>query len=245
MSSASSKNSVAGGAAVKLAGVDVEYATRGGAVHALRNLSLEIPSGQFVCILGPSGCGKTTVFQLLTALLRPTRGQVWVGETEVSALSSHEAALFRRGGVAAVFQFFNLSPALTLEENVALPLLAGKTRLNEVREEIAKLLSSLGIEGYQSRSLADLSGGEMQRAAIARALLVKAPLLVADEPTGNLDTASGRQVLELLREACDERGMTMVVLTHDLRTATYADRVIELRDGQIETDVQADPSSLE
>jgi putative ABC transport system ATP-binding protein len=174
---------------------------------------------------------------LIAGLLKPTSGSVFVGEVEISRLSQDEAAVFRRRNVGIVFQFFNLIPMLNLEENVALPLLLDGLYLESLRGRIERLLERLDIADRRHQAIDELSGGEIQRAAIARALLAEPKLILADEPTGNLGSTSGDQVLSLLREVSKERGTTTILFTHDLRAVSFADRVISLRDGRIGEDL--------
>jgi ABC-type lipoprotein export system ATPase subunit len=209
-------------------------------VQALNGVSVSVPAGQFLCVMGPSGSGKSTLLHLLAGLERPSSGGVWIGDTEVHKLSQNEAARFRRRNVGLIFQFFNLIPSLSVEENVALSLLLEGKRLAQVQARIEPVLSALEIGHRRHHAPCHLSGGEMQRVAIARALVTDPALLLADEPTGNLDRKAGEQVLSLLRRSCDERGVTTILVTHDLQAASYAERVLVLRDGRIEDDVPAD-----
>jgi ABC-type lipoprotein export system ATPase subunit len=209
-------------------------------VQALNGVSVSVPAGQFLCVMGPSGSGKSTLLHLLAGLERPSSGGVWIGDTEVHKLSQNEAARFRRRNVGLIFQFFNLIPSLSVEENVALSLLLEGKRLAQVQARIEPVLSALEIGHRRHHAPCQLSGGEMQRVAIARALVTDPALLLADEPTGNLDRKAGEQVLSLLRRSCDERGVTTILVTHDLQAASYAERVLVLRDGRIEDDVPAD-----
>ena len=225
------------GPAVIVRGLTKTYPQGAEDVEALIDIDLEVPEGQFLGVMGPSGSGKSTLLHLLAGLERPTRGGVWIGETRVDELSQDAAARFRRRRVGIVFQFFNLIPTLTVEENVALPsLLEGRTLAQE-RERVTQLLEMLGLGGKNERAPAELSGGEMHRVAFARALLRDPQLILADEPTGNLDSKAGEEVLELLRRAPDERGVTLILVTHDVRAASYADRIVVMRDGRVEDDV--------
>jgi putative ABC transport system ATP-binding protein len=205
-------------------------------VWALRNLSLEVPPGQFLVVLGRSGSGKTTLLYLLAGLRKPTAGQVFLGDIDLARLSESESARFRRRNLGVVYQFFNLVPSLTMEQNIALPLLMDGFYLSQVRDRVHALAERLAITHRIGHPIQTLSGGEMQRVAIARAVVADPVLIVADEPTGNLDSQNGAEVLALMRELCTERGITTVMMTHDLEATTYADRVITLRDGQIEED---------
>lgn len=213
------------------------YGEGPGRVEALAGVDLSVPKGQFLGIMGPSGSGKSTLLHLLGGLERPTEGTVCIGSTRLDRLGDDEIARFRRRHVGIIFQFFNLIPTLTVEENVALPLLLEGRRLRQVEEKVLGLLAELGLEALRSRVPAQLSGGEMQRVAFARAMLVDPSLILADEPTGNLDSRAGEQVLGWMRRAPDERGVTLVLVTHDVRVASYADRIVVVRDGRIEDDV--------
>jgi putative ABC transport system ATP-binding protein len=216
--------------------VEMVYGAGASAVRALRGLSLEVPRGQFVIVRGKSGSGKTTLLHVVAGLRRPTAGRVRVGGTEVQRLSEGDSARFRRRHVGLVYQFFNLVPTLSVEHNVALPLLMDGKNIAQARPRAAALMERLGIAGFAGRGTTQLSGGQMQRVAIARAIIAEPVIVLADEPTGNLDSETGRAVLRLFRELCDERGMTLVMMTHDAEAAAYADRVITLRDGSIHED---------
>jgi putative ABC transport system ATP-binding protein len=209
-------------------------------VRAVDGVSLSVSRGEFVCIMGPSGSGKSTLLHMLGGLESPTRGSVRIDGTEIHSLSEDERARFRRRNVGFVFQFFSLVPTLTTAENVALPLLLEGHRYSELRESVESILVEVGLGGRALRAPSELSGGEMQRVAIARALLRKPRVLLADEPTGNLDTKTGQEVLSLLRRVCDESQSATVIVTHDLRVAGHADRVLILRDGRVEQDSPTD-----
>jgi putative ABC transport system ATP-binding protein len=212
------------------------YGSGPAAVRALDEVDLFVPSGQFVCVLGRSGSGKSTLLHLLAALQRPTRGSVRVGPTDVHALDLDEAARWRRRNVGLVHQFFNLLPTLSVVQNVGAPLLLDGQRLRHVRARVDQLLDRLGVLDRSEHALDQLSGGELQRIAIARALIANPGLLLADEPTGNLDSATGGEVLALFRELATEQRTTTLLMTHDLAATSYADRVITLRDGRIDQD---------
>jgi putative ABC transport system ATP-binding protein len=201
------------------------------AVDALRGVSLEVPRGELTAVMGPSGSGKSTLMHILAGLDRPTSGSVEIDGIEITTLNDNDLTKLRRKHIGFVFQFFNLLPMLTAEENVTLPLsIAGKkpepARLDE-------LLESVGLDGRRKHRPAELSGGQQQRVAIARALLSRPTVLFADEPTGNLDSASSGEILELVRHSVDELGQTTVMVTHDPVAATIADRVLLLADGAI------------
>lgn len=208
-------------------------------VHALRKLNLTLPEGQFLCVMGPSGSGKSTLLHLLAGLQRPTSGLVRVGETDVHELSLDQAARWRRRNVGIVHQFFNLIPTLTVVQNVGVPLLLEGWRLKHLQDRIDTLLERLGVLDRRDQALDELSGGELQRIAIARALIADPTLVLADEPTGNLDSQMGSEVLGLFREVCRERTVTTIMMTHDAQATSYADRVIVLGDGKIAEDTAA------
>jgi putative ABC transport system ATP-binding protein len=205
-------------------------------VHALRGVDFLVPLGQFVAVLGRSGSGKSTLLHILAGLQKPTAGRVEVGDVSVSALSLDEGARWRRTNLGMIHQFFNLIPTLSVTQNVATPLLLDGHRLRSVKERVDDLLDSLGMADRREHALNELSGGEMQRVAIARALVANPRLVLADEPTGNLDTQTGHVILELLQRATAERGMTLVVVTHDMEVTSYANRVVTMEDGQIQSD---------
>jgi putative ABC transport system ATP-binding protein len=201
------------------------------AVDALRGVSLEVPRGELTAVMGPSGSGKSTLMHILAGLDRPTSGSVEIDGTEITTLNDNELTKLRRKHIGFVFQFFNLLPMLTAEENVTLPLtLAGRKPEPGWLDE---LLESVGLEDRRKHRPAELSGGQQQRVAIARALISRPTVLFADEPTGNLDSASSGEILELVRRSVDELGQTTVMVTHDPVAATIADRVLLLGDGAI------------
>ena len=201
------------------------------AVHALRGVTLDVPAGEFTAIMGPSGSGKSTLMHLMAGLDRPTDGSVRIGGEEVATMSDAQLTLLRRRHVGFVFQSFNLLPVLTAEENVVLPLTIAGRRPDA--EELGSLLERVGLQERRSHRPSELSGGQQQRVAIARALITRPTVLLADEPTGNLDSRSGETVLALLREAVEVDGQTVVMVTHDERAAAQADRVVHLADGRI------------
>ena len=211
-------------------------------VPVLKGLDLEISAGQFVCVLAPSGEGKTTLLQALAGLIRPEQGKVYVGDMEVSALDEDGASRFRRRNIGIIFQFFNLSRLLPIEENIALPLLLDGVSMRELRPRVAEIIERLGLPVSARSSIDQLSGGELQRLAIARALLVRPRLLLADEPTGNLDTARGETVLRMMASLAHDEGITTVLMTHDLRATSYVDRVLHLKDGRIADQVASSPA---
>ena len=229
--------------AVATAGLRMIYGQGAGTVEALRGLSFRVPQGQFVCVMGPSGCGKSTLLHLLAGLQKPTAGTIRIRDADIHTMSIDEAARWRRRNLGMVHQFFNLIPTLTVVQNIAVPLLLEGYRLRHLRDRVDALLDRLGILDRRDRNLDELSGGEMQRVAIARALIADPGLILADEPTGNLDTQNGLEILGLFRELTTARGVTLIIMTHDRQATSYADRVILLRDGQIEEDTAAPEST--
>jgi putative ABC transport system ATP-binding protein len=203
-------------------------------VDALRGVDLTVARGEFVALVGPSGSGKSTVLNLVGGLDQPTSGQVWINGTELSASDERTLTQHRRRHVGFVFQSFNLLPRLTAEENVALPLMFSDVSEKERRARARALLERVGLEHRLEHRPTQLSGGEQQRVAIARALVGEPALLLADEPTGNLDTTTGAEIMALLKKLNQEGGLTLLVVTHDAEVAAFADRVVELRDGRVE-----------
>ncbi|GGS12994.1 ABC transporter ATP-binding protein [Streptomyces nojiriensis] len=200
-------------------------------VTALDRVSLDVPRGTFTAVMGPSGSGKSTLLQCAAGLDRPTSGSVRVGGTELGGLGETRLTLLRRDRIGFVFQAFNLLPALTAEQNVALPLrLAGR---RPARAEVREVLARVGLGDRARHRPAQLSGGQQQRVALARALITRPEVLFGDEPTGALDSQTGREVLALLRAMVDTERQTVVMVTHDPVAASYADRVVFLADGRV------------
>jgi putative ABC transport system ATP-binding protein len=218
--------------ALQAEGLAKTYSSDGTEVLALRGVDLDVADGEFVAVMGPSGCGKSTLLHLLGGLDRPTAGTIRLGDRQVESLSETQWAVVRRQEVGFVFQFFNLVANLTVAENVELPaLLVGRSR-SEARVRRAELLERLGVEARADALPSRLSGGQQQRVALARALVNRPRVLLADEPTGNLDSESARAVLSVLRDV-QEEGQTLVLVTHDPRVAASADRIVRLRDGLV------------
>ena len=201
------------------------------AVAALCGVSIDVEQGKLTAVMGPSGSGKSTLMHILAALDRPTSGSVWIAGTKLGELNDTEITKLRRRHIGFVFQFFNLLPMLTAEENVLLPLtIAGEKPDPAWRDQ---LLKTVGLDDRREHRPAELSGGQQQRVAIARALISKPTVVFADEPTGNLDSKTGAEILELLRQSVEEMGQTTVMVTHDPRAAAIADRILFLADGRI------------
>jgi len=205
-------------------------------VTVLSGISLDIPGGQFAIIMGPSGSGKSTLLHLMGGLDRPTGGDILVNERIISQMADDQVTLFRRTKIGFVFQFFNLLPTLTALENITLPFVLDGRAKSEANGRAEILLDKVGLAPRRSHLPEEMSGGEIQRVAIARALAFNPPILLADEPTGNLDSKTGETVLDLLRRINREDGCTVVMVTHSPEAAKYGDRTIFLRDGLIEKD---------
>jgi putative ABC transport system ATP-binding protein len=221
--------------AVSARRVTRQYGEGESAVHALRGVSLEVPVGQFTAVMGPSGSGKSTLMHLLAGLDRPTNGRVKIGGEDITEMPDKHLTKLRRRHIGFVFQQFNLLPMLTAEENILLPLsIAGR---KPDKRAVASLIERVGLGERLGHKPSQLSGGQQQRVAIARALASQPTVLFADEPTGNLDSTSGTEVLQLLREAVELDRQTTVMVTHDPRAAAAADRVLFLADGEIVNDL--------
>ena len=202
-------------------------------VDALIGVDFQVVEGEFVAIMGPSGSGKSTLLHLLGGLDSPSGGNVVLAGESLAELSERQATLVRRHNIGFVFQFFNLLPTLSAEENILLPVIIDGKDPRQYEDQLANLLDLVGLLDRRSHKPDQLSGGEQQRVAIARALITQPAILLADEPTGNLDTKTGTAIMELLRRSCDELNQTVIVVSHDPRASAYADRVIFLRDGDI------------
>ena len=224
-------------AAVAAEAVTRRYGDGEAAVDALRGVSLEVPSGQFTAVMGPSGSGKSTLMHLLAGLDRPTAGRVRIGGQDITSMSDKHLTKLRRKHIGFVFQSFNLLPTLSAEENILLPLTVAGRKPN--RETVEALLERVGLAERRRHKPSELSGGQQQRVAIARALVSEPTVMFADEPTGNLDSNAGAEILDLLREAVDLDGQTTVMVTHDPGAAARADRVLFLADGRLVDDMAA------
>ncbi|MCB7137156.1 ABC transporter ATP-binding protein [Cellulosimicrobium marinum] len=229
----------AGPPAVRARALRKTYGSGEAAVHALDGVDVDFERGHFTAIMGPSGSGKSTLMHLLAGLDSATGGHAFLGDTDVTALDDNELTALRRDRVGFVFQSFNLLPMFTAEQNIALPVeLAGGT---VDREWFGTLVHTLGLQARLSHRPSELSGGQQQRVAIARALIAAPEVVFADEPTGNLDSRSGAEVLSFLRRSVRELGRTVIMVTHDPTAAAYADRVVLIADGRIAGDI-ADPT---
>ena len=221
---------------IEARGVTKTYGDGQAAVMALRGVDLQVAKGRFLAIMGPSGSGKSSLLYILGGMEQPTSGQVLVEGEDLAAMDDKRRTLMRRQRLGFIFQAFNLLPALTAEENVRVPLQLGGLSTRGAAERAAEALELVGI-GHRRRHLpSSLSGGEQQRVAIARALAARPAVLLADEPTGNLDSANSRQVTDILRRLVDQQQQTLVMVTHDAEVAGYADQIIRFRDGQVESD---------
>jgi putative ABC transport system ATP-binding protein len=212
--------------------------------QALRGVNLNIESGEFTALVGPSGSGKTTLLQLIGCLDQPSSGKVWITGKDVSRLNRNQRADMRRGTLGFIFQFFALIPTLTAYENIEMPLLLVGKGAAERRKRVTELLQAVDLSDRANNRPDQLSGGQQQRVAIARALATNPTLILADEPTANLDTTNGKQVMEVMSRLNRETGVTFVFATHDPRVVSYARRVVELRDGLISENHVAEKAAV-
>jgi putative ABC transport system ATP-binding protein len=218
-------------AAASAHGLAKRYGSGDAAVAALDGVDVAIERGRFTAIMGPSGSGKSTLLHMLAGLDRPTSGEVYLGDTEITSLSDKKLTLLRRDRIGFIFQSFNLLPTLTAAENIVLPMRIAGRRPD--KHWVASIVRTVGLEGRLDHRPTQLSGGQQQRVAAARALAGKPEIVFADEPTGALDSRSGTELLRFLRGAVDQLGQTVVMVTHDANAAAYADRVVFLADGRI------------
>ena len=217
-------------------GVTKVYAADGIPVNALGGIDLTIRSGEFTALMGPSGSGKTTVLHIISGLDNPTEGKVWLAGKVLSDMSGNELSDFRRDNIGFIFQAYNLIPVLTVEENIEYIMLLQGVSKAERHERVTSMLESVGLKGLANRNPTQLSGGQQQRVAIARAMVSKPAIILADEPTANLDSKTGADLLAIMNRLNVETGMTFIFSTHDPMVKESARRLITLRDGQIDTD---------
>ena len=209
-------------------------------VIALEKVEFVVEKGEFVAIMGPSGSGKSTLLHLIGGLDQPSDGSISLDGQQLSLMSDKQITLLRRRNIGFVFQFYNLIPTLSAEENITLPLIIDGENKREYEERVETILELIGLTSRRKHKPEQLSGGEQQRVALARALITNPAIVLADEPTGNLDSKTGKAIMQLLRRSCDELGQTMIVVTHDPRAASNADRVVFLRDGHIDGQIRFD-----
>jgi len=203
-------------------------------VEALRGINLEVRTGEYLSIMGPSGSGKTTLFNMIGALDKPTSGRVYINDVDVAQLDAYELAWLRCRMIGYVFQTFNIIPVMTALENVTLPMIFAGLGTDEARDKGMALLEKVGLHERWSHKPFELSGGQQQRVAIARALANDPDIILADEPTGNLDLATGREIIQLLREMNEREEVTIITATHDIKMLSVSDRVVRVRDGRID-----------
>jgi putative ABC transport system ATP-binding protein len=228
------KTAAAGMAVVSAHDVSRRYGEGDATVDALKDVSVDFQPGTFTAVMGPSGSGKSTLMHILAGLDTPTSGTVTIDDTNITRLGDKELTLLRREKIGFVFQFFNLLPMLTAEENITLPLKIGGKKID--KGYLDRLLQTMGLDQRRTHRPAELSGGQQQRVAIARALMTRPAVVFADEPTGNLDSTTSDEVLRQLRAAVDQLGQTVVMVTHDAHAAAVADRTLFLQDGRIVRD---------
>ena len=214
-----------------------KYSDHGGPVEAVRGVDLTINRGDFAAIVGPSGSGKTTFLNLISGLDSATTGEIWLNNRLLSDMSGGELSDFRRDNIGFVFQAYNLIPVLTVEENVEYIMLLQRVPVHERRRRVGAILDELGLKGYENRRPPQLSGGQQQRVAVARAIVSEPALVLADEPTANLDSKTAVDLVEMMRHLNEDHGVTFLFSTHDPRVMKRARRLIELRDGRIDSDV--------
>lgn len=212
------------------------YTENGVPVEAVRGIDLTIRRGEFLAIVGPSGSGKTTFLNLISGLDHPTSGEVWLAGQELSAMSGRELSDFRRDRIGFIFQAYNLIPVLTVEENVEYIMLLQGVEKEQRHRRVLEMLAEVGLEGYEDRVPPKLSGGQQQRVAVARAMVSKPAMILADEPTANLDSVTGAGLLDMMKELNGRSGMTFVFSTHDQKIMERAERLVTLQDGEVHSD---------
>lgn len=219
---------------VKIQGLKKIYGKEGNKVEALRGIDLSINRGEFIAVVGASGSGKSTLLHLLGGLDRPSEGKVFIDGEDIYSYKEEKLAIFRRRKIGFVFQFFNLLPVLDVEENIALPALLDNDKVDKAY--LAEIIKLLGLEDRKHHLPSELSGGQQQRVSIGRALLNKPSIILADEPTGNLDSSNSKEVIELLKFSAKKYNQTLILITHDINIASSADRIITIMDGAIVSD---------
>ena len=219
-------------AVIQAVGLSKSYGSGEQGVQALAGVDFAVEKGEFVAIMGPSGSGKSTLLHLLGGLDKPSDGEISLAGMRISLLNDRQLTLTRRRQIGFIFQFFNLVPILTAEENILLPVMIDGKDPRAFQERLNTLLDLVGLKERRHHRPDQLSGGEQQRVAIARALITQPAIVLADEPTGNLDSKTGSALMELMRRFCKDLGQTIIIVTHDPRAAAYADRVVFLRDGK-------------
>lgn len=216
---------------VKTIGLTKTYGKGEGLINALKDVNISINQGEFVAVVGPSGSGKSTLLHLLGGVDRPTKGKVLINGEDIYGYSEAQLAIFRRRNAGFIFQSYNLIPVLTAEENILLPLLLDSKKSN--RDYLEELLTLLGLQDRRHHLPSELSGGQQQRVSIGRALAYKPSIILADEPTGNLDSKNGKEIIELLKYSVKKYHQTLIVITHDINIASQADRIINIEDGAV------------
>ena len=221
-------------ALVDIRNINKDYSLGRTTIHALKNVSLSIEAGEFTSIVGPSGCGKTTMLNLIGCIDRPSSGNIWFDGLSTSTVGDDAKAALRLAKIGFIFQSFNLVPVLTIAENIEIPMMLAHRPKRERRARVEELIQLVGLVDYVSHKPDELSGGQRQRVAIARALANEPRLVIADEPTANLDGATGETILEAMKDLNEEKGVTFIFSTHDPRVMRYARRIVKLRDGEID-----------
>jgi putative ABC transport system ATP-binding protein len=229
-------NAVATERVIATEGVTKEYRENGVPVQAVRGIDLTIQTGEFSAIVGPSGSGKTTFLNLISGLDTPTSGKVWLGDKLLSEMSGRELSDFRRDNIGFIFQAYNLIPVLSAEENIEYIMLLQGVPADERRRRVRAILKELDLEGFENRRPPQLSGGQQQRVAVARAIVSEPTIVLADEPTANLDSKTAVELIKLMRHLNEQKGITFLFSTHDERVMKRARRLIVLRDGRIDSD---------
>lgn len=202
-------------------------------VEVLKDINLSITKGEFITIMGPSGSGKSTLLYLIGGLDKPTKGRIIINGNDISELSDEEQSVMRRREIGFVFQFYNLVPNLTVEDNIMLPILLDGKKLGNYKKRLDEILEEVELTDRKKHTPRELSGGQQQRVAIARALINEPDIILADEPTGNLDSKTSEEVMKLLQRICKEKGKTILQVSHSLETAKYGDRIINVKDGRV------------